>query len=41
MLTRLAVQGFGGVLAAAQRDLAERERWMSPDKRAMNREPGA
>ena len=27
---RLALQGFGGVLAVAQRELVERERWLTP-----------
>ena len=26
---RLALQGFGGVLAVAQRELVERKRWLS------------
>ena len=29
---RLALQGFGGVLAVAQRELVERERWMTPSQ---------
>lgn len=29
MFTRLALQGFGGVLPIAQRELVERERWMT------------
>jgi chromate transporter len=29
VFNRLALQGFGGVLAIAQRELVERERWMS------------
>ena len=28
VFTRLALQGFGGVLAVAQRELVERQRWM-------------
>jgi chromate transporter len=31
VFTRLALQGFGGVLAVAQRELVERERWLSKD----------
>ena len=30
--TRLALQGFGGVLAVAQRELVERLRWMSQEE---------
>jgi chromate transporter len=30
--TRLALQGFGGVLAVAQRELVERLRWLSKDQ---------
>ena len=30
VFNRLALQGFGGVLAVAQRELVERERWMTP-----------
>jgi len=30
VFTRLALQGFGGVLAVAQRELVERQRWLSP-----------
>ncbi|AKJ29584.1 chromate transporter [Caldimonas brevitalea] len=29
VFTRLALQGFGGVLPVAQRELVERERWLS------------
>ena len=29
---RLALQGFGGVLAVAQRELVERKRWLSRDQ---------
>jgi chromate transporter len=29
---RLALQGFGGVLAVAQRELVERKRWLSPQE---------
>lgn len=32
VFTRLALQGFGGVLAVAQRELVERERWMTQDE---------
>jgi chromate transporter len=32
VFTRLAMQGFGGVLAVAQRELVERERWMSAEE---------
>jgi chromate transporter len=31
VFTRLALQGFGGVLSVAQRELVERERWLSKD----------
>ena len=31
VFTRLALQGFGGVLAVAQRELVERERWLGKD----------
>lgn len=31
VFTRMALQGFGGVLAIAQHELVERERWMSRD----------
>ena len=30
--TRLALQGFGGVLAVAQRELVERQRWLSREQ---------
>ncbi len=30
MFNRLALQGFGGVLAVAQHELVERERWLTP-----------
>jgi len=30
VFNRLALQGFGGVLAVAQRELVERERWLTP-----------
>mgnify|MGYP000965508952 FL=1 len=30
VFTRMALQGFGGVLPVAHRELVERERWMSP-----------
>ena len=30
--TRLALQGFGGVLPVAQRELVERQRWLSRDE---------
>jgi chromate transporter len=30
VFNRLALQGFGGVLAVAQRELVERQRWMTP-----------
>lgn len=30
--TRLALQGFGGVIAIAQHELVERERWLSRDE---------
>ena len=30
--TRLALQGFGGVLAVAQRELVERLNWMSKEE---------
>ena len=30
VFNRMALQGFGGVLAVAQRELVERERWMTP-----------
>jgi chromate transporter len=32
VFTRLAMQGFGGVLAVAQQELVERERWLSRDE---------
>ena len=32
VFTRLALQGFGGVLAVAQRELVERERWLSREQ---------
>ncbi len=32
VFTRLAMQGFGGVLAVAQRELVERERWLTADE---------
>ena len=32
VFNRLALQGFGGVLPVAQRELVERERWMSKDE---------
>jgi chromate transporter len=32
VFNRLALQGFGGVLAVAQRELVERERWMGPEQ---------
>lgn len=32
VFTRLALQGFGGVLAVAQRELVERQRWMSREQ---------
>lgn len=31
VFNRLALQGFGGVLPVAQRELVERERWLSKD----------
>ena len=31
VFNRLALQGFGGVLAVAQRELVERERWLERD----------
>ena len=31
-MTSLALQGFGGVLAVAQRELVERKRWMSREE---------
>jgi chromate transporter len=30
VFNRLALQGFGGVLAVAQRELVERQRWLTP-----------
>jgi chromate transporter len=30
--TKLALQGFGGVLAVAQRELVEKERWLTTDE---------
>jgi chromate transporter len=30
--TRLALQGFGGVLAVAQRELVERKKWLTPQE---------
>jgi chromate transporter len=30
VFNRMALQGFGGVLAVAQRELVERERWLEP-----------
>lgn len=30
VFNRMALQGFGGVLAVAQRELVERERWLTP-----------
>ena len=32
VFTRLALQGFGGVLPIAYRELVERERWLSPQQ---------
>jgi chromate transporter len=32
VFTRMALQGFGGVLAVAQHELVERERWLSRDE---------
>jgi chromate transporter len=32
IFNRLALQGFGGVLAVAQRELVERQRWLSRDQ---------
>lgn len=32
VFNRLALQGFGGVLAVAQRELVERERWLERDE---------
>jgi chromate transporter len=32
VFNRLALQGFGGVLAVAQRELVERERWLSREQ---------
>ena len=32
VFTRLAMQGFGGVLPVAQRELVERQRWLSHDQ---------
>ena len=32
VFTRLALQGFGGVLAVAQHELVERERWLTCDE---------
>ena len=32
VFNRLALQGFGGVLPVAQRELVERERWLSQDE---------
>ena len=32
VFNRLALQGFGGVLPVAQRELVEREQWMSKDE---------
>lgn len=32
VFTRLALQGFGGVLPVAQRELVERERWLSREQ---------
>jgi chromate transporter len=32
VFNRLALQGFGGVLAVAQRELVERERWLGRDE---------
>jgi chromate transporter len=32
VFTRLALQGFGGVLAVAQRELVEKERWLTNDE---------
>lgn len=32
VFTRLAMQGFGGVLAVAQRELVERQRWLTVDE---------
>ena len=31
-LTKLALQGFGGVLAVAQRELVERKKWLTPEE---------
>jgi chromate transporter len=31
VFTRLALQGFGGVLSVSHRELVERQRWLSPD----------
>jgi chromate transporter len=32
VFTRLALQGFGGVLPVAQRELVERQRWLDPEE---------
>ena len=32
VFTRLALQGFGGVLPIAQRELVERERWLTREQ---------
>src|SRR3954468_13783310 len=32
VFTRLALQGFGGVLPVAQRELVERERWLTREQ---------
>ena len=32
VFTRLALQGFGGVLAVAQRDLVEKQRWLTAEE---------
>ena len=32
VFNRLALQGFGGVLPVAHRELIERERWVSPQQ---------
>ncbi len=32
VFTRLALQGFGGVLAVAQRELVEKQRWLTADE---------
>jgi len=32
VFTRMALQGFGGVLAVAQHELVERQRWLTRDE---------